>query len=479
MRRVAWIAVLIGFGGLLQAPSAEGGSWPQFRGLKGTGVASPDVRLPAELGPETNVVWKTALPAGHSSPAIIGDRVYITGVRDQTLLTIGLDRTSGAVVWEAEAPHGPLEAVHSAGNCAQPTPATDGEHVVSLFGSCGLFCYDKQGKLLWKVPMGPFKNDFGAGSSPVIVDGRVILCQDHDTDSFIAAFNIRTGETVWKTDRSEFPRNYATPVIWEVNGRKQIVAAATLRIVGYDFETGKELWTVRGVARIVNMTPVVGDDGILYAACWSPGADEADRIQVLTFAEAAEKHDANKNGALEPDEVPEGPVKMRFSQIDRDKDGQISRDEYESMRRVFETARNVIVAIKPGGLGDITSTHVLWEQSKLLPYCPSPLYYNDHLFMVKNGGIMSCLDARTGKPAKQGRLAATGDYFSSPVAADGKVYLLSQSGKLTVISAVADWEELLTADFHEQAYATPAIVDGCLYLRTAGHLYCLGAAESK
>lgn len=479
MRIIPMAAVLIGLCFECCLPCADAGSWPQFRGLKGSGVAEPGTKLPAELGPQTNVLWKIALPPGHSSPAIFGDRIYATGVRDNKLLTIGVDRTSGSILWEAEAPHAKLEEIHSIGSHAQPSPATDGEHVVSLFGSSGLFCYDKSGKLLWKLPMGPFKNNFGAGSSPIIVDDRVILSQDHDTDSFIAAFNVRTGETIWKVDRSEFPRNYATPVIWEVGGKKQIVVAATLRIVGYDFATGKELWTVRGVSRIVNMTPVVGDDGILYAACWAPGADENDRIQVQTFAEMAEKHDANKNGTLEADEIPDGPVKMRFSQIDRDKSGQITMAEYESMRRAFELARNVVVAIKPGGAGDITETHVLWEQTKIIPYCPSPLYYNGHLFMIKEGGILSCLDARTGKPAKQGRLAATGGYYSSPVAADGKIYLLSQRGKLTVISASGDWEELATADFREDAFATPAIVDGCLYLRTAGHLYCLGATNAK
>ncbi|MGH7136596.1 MAG: PQQ-binding-like beta-propeller repeat protein, partial [Pirellulales bacterium] len=220
-------------------------SWPQFRGVNGSGVASNGGRLPEKIGPETNVLWKIDVPPGHSSPVVFGDRIYLTAVRDGDLLTMALDRRRGKTLWEAKAPHEALEAIHRIGSHAQSTPATDGEHVVSFFGSSGLVCYDSAGHQLWIHRMGPFKNDFGAGSSPILVDDRVILCQDHDTDSFLAAYDKSSGELLWKTDRSEFARNYCTPVVWEVEGRKQIVVAATLRVVGYDFLTGRQLWTVR------------------------------------------------------------------------------------------------------------------------------------------------------------------------------------------------------------------------------------------
>lgn len=459
---------------LLTGAPSPGGNWSQFHGPNATGRPQVEQPLPDEIGPETSVVWKVDLPAGHSSPAVHGDTIFVTAERDQKLLTIALDRNDGHLLWEREAPHEALEEVHNTGNRAQSSPATDGERVVSLFGSCGLFCYDMAGKPLWSIPMGPFKNDFGAGSSPIIVDDRVILCQDHDTDSFMLSIDKKTGEIVWRTDRSEFPRNYCTPVIWEVAGRKQIVVAATLRIVGYDFDDGRELWTVRGVARIINMTPVVGDDGTLFAACWSPGGDETERINTDPFAQVATQHDANQNGSIESDEAPDGPVKQRFTQIDRNKDGRITQDEYDSMRRVFEAARNVLVAIRPGGSDDITQTHVLWKFSKMLPYCPSPVVYRGRLYMVKDGGILTVLDAATGKSLKQGRLNASGGYFSSPVAGDGKIYMASQPGGVTVLSADDGWKELSSAEFGENIYATPAIVDGRIYLRTAGHLYCFG-----
>jgi outer membrane protein assembly factor BamB len=474
MNRTWMIAALTGALLFAIVPLLHAGNWGQFRGPNATGKAERDDKLPDEIGPEQNVIWKRELLGGHSSPAIFGDRIYLTAEDKDKLLTLCLDRQTGRQLWQAEAPHAELEKIHETASHVTPTPATDGKVVVSFFGSCGLFAYDMDGHPLWHVSMGPFKNDFGSGSSPILVEDRVILCQDHDTDSFLMAVDKLTGDLLWKVDRSEFPRNYCTPVIWEVAGRKQVVVAATLRIVGYDFETGDEIWTVRGVARIVNMTPVVGDDGVLYAACWSPGGDDTDRIETGPFDDILKDCDADKNGQITSSEAPEGPVKQRFSQIDRDKDGQITRAEYESMRRVFESARNVVVAVKPGGKGDITDTHVLWKYARQIPYCPSPVLYSGQLFMIKNGGVLAVVDAKTGRPLKEGRISATGEYYASPVAGDGKIFTLSQQGQLTVLDSGPGWREISSADFGEKAYASPAIVDGRIYLRTSGHLYCFG-----
>ncbi len=449
------------------------GSWAQFRGPKG-GLAVGAQGLPAEVGPDQYVLWKTPLPPGHSSPVLHGNRIFLTGVRDKKLYTIGLERKTGKDLWRSEAPQRKLEKIHAIGSHAQATPATDGTHVVSYFGSAGLFCYDRDGKELWRVPMGPFKSEFGSSASPLLIEGRVILGQDYDSDSFIAAYDVKTGKQIWKTDRSEFPVSCATPVIWEVAGKKQIVQAGTLRTVGYDFDTGAEIWTVRGLARICNMSPVVGPDNILYLAAWSPGADPGDLVVVPPFAQMLEKYDANKNGTLEENEVPAGPFKDRYPQFDRNRDVHLDRAECEGMRQIFATDMNRMVAIKPGGKGDITKTHVLWEQTKQLPYIPSPLNYQGLIFMVKNGGLVSAFDAKTGKSLKYERIPAQGSYYSSPVGGDGKVYLVSQRGELTVLSAEAQWQVLHSAQFEQDVFATPAIVDGRIYLRTAGYLYCLG-----
>ena len=451
------------------------GNWSQFRGPGGAALAVGNRVLPTEIGPKQYVVWKAPLPNGHASPVVHGERIFLTGVADGKLFTIGLDRKTGKELWRTEAPHKGLEKVHKIGNPAQATPATDGEHVVVFFGSAGLFCYDRDGKEKWRVVMGPFKTEFGAASSPLLVDGRIILNQDYDSESTLTVYDVKTGKQVWKVDRAEFGVGYASPVIWTVADKKQIVQVGTLRVVGYEFDSGKEIWTVHGMSRIGNMTPTVGPDNTLYLAGWGAGADPGDIISVPDFDAMLKQHDANKNSILEAKEIPAGPIKDRLPQFDRNRDDAVDRAEWVHMRRVFAAAKNRMIAVRPGGTGDVTKTHVLWEQTKQLPYVPSPLLYNDLLFLVKNGGIVSTLDPKTGKALKTDRIPARGNYYSSPVGGDGKVYVLSQQGELTVLSAKSDWEVLHSADFGEEIFATPALVDGRIYLRTAGHLYCFGS----
>ena len=454
-------------------PAAE--SWPQFRGVNGSARSTDSAVLPNELSPNKNVIWKVELPPGHSSPTVFGNAIYVTAVRNERLVTMALDRGDGKVLWEAEAAHQGLEQIHRIGSHAQATCATDGERVVSFFGSSGLFCYEVSGKLLWSQPMGPFNNGFGAATSPILVDDWVILCQDHDTDSFLMAIDKRSGETVWKTDRSESPRNFCTPVIVEVDGKKQIVVAATLRVVGYDLASGQEVWTVRGIARAACSSPAIADDGTIYIASWAGGGEPGARIEVDPFADVIASKDVNGNETLERDELDkDGPIERRFTQVDRDNTDSITRDEYEYFRGLFESSRNVVVAIKPGGKGDVTQSRVTWEFTKFVPFIASPLYADGNVFLVKDGGILTAIDSQTGAAVKTKRLSATGAYYSSPVAGDGKVYLLNERGQLTVVTGESKWQVLSRADFGEDTYATPAIVGGQIFLRTTGHLYCFG-----
>ena len=439
-----------------------------------------DGPLPTEIGPDKHVVWKTELPPGHSSPAIVGDKIFLTAVRDKEHLeTIALDRGSGKILWRAEAPHKTLEKIHGIGSYAQPSPAADAERVVVLFGSSGLYCYDHAGRELWKQPMGPFNDEFGAAASPILGDDRVILCQDHDTGSFLAAYDKQSGKELWRTDRSEFSRGYSTPVIWKVSGQKQIVVAGTLRIAGYDYATGQEVWTVRGLSRVNCMTVAVGDDNVLFAAGWSAGGEPGDRVRMEPFADFLFQNDENKNGTLEDKEVgSSAALKTRFVQCDRNKDGKITQAEYDEFQNLFDKSQNVVVAIRPGGSGDVSESHVLWKFERYIPFCASPLFYQGRVYTIKDSGIMTCLDAASGKPHKTGRITGTANYYASPVAGDGKIYLLSQRGTLSVVSAADQWQVIHSAEFGEEVYATPALLDGRIYLRTSGHLYCFGAEKS-
>jgi outer membrane protein assembly factor BamB len=465
---------LIVLGGGIIFNATDAADWAQFRGPRGLATDPSKSHLPQEIGPGKNQIWKTPLPPGHSSPCVIGNRIFVTAVRDKKLLTIGMDRETGTVQWEAEAPYEQLEAIHRIGSYAQSSPCADAECIVAFFGSSGLYCFDHSGKQLWSKPMGPFVNDFGAASSPILVGDRIILCQDHDLDSFLLCLDKHTGETIWKTDRSEFLRNSCTPVVWSNEGRPQIVVAATLRVVGYDLETGKEAWTVRGISRTVVSSPTVGPDQNLYFAAWAAGGDEGERIRVEPFDDVAPLKDKDKNGQLEEAELETGPVYQRFTQADRNKDGHLTREEYEHFRGLFDQGKNLLLSIRQGASGEATETHVRWKYPKLVPFCASPLFVNGSLFTVKDGGIMQCLNANTGKPSKPVRLEASGNYYASPVAGDDKIYLIDEQGRLTVVKANETLEVLHTADFQEAAFATPAVVDGRLYLRTASALYCFG-----
>ena len=207
---------------------------------------------------------------------------------------------------------------------------------------------------------------------------------------------------------------------------------------------------------------------------WAAGGEESERISVEPFSVIKQDVDKNGNGTFENDELPKGDIKQRFPQVDRNKDGSITEAEYEYFRSLFEQGQNSIVAIKPGANGEATDSHLLWKQRKLVPFCSSPVAFGDFVFTIKDGGIFACIDAKTGKHVKQGRASGTDEYYSSPVVGDGKVFLIDEEGRLTVLSADRECRTLHTAEFGEKSFATPAIVDNRIYLRTNGHLYCFG-----
>jgi len=427
-----------------------------------------------EFGPEKNVVWQVEVPRGHSSPCLWGDKIFLTGQDGEKLVTLCLNRGTGKELWRAAAPVAKLETTHRIGSPAAPTPCADGERVYVYFGSFGVIAYDFAGKEVWRKELPAPVVEFGTGASPLLAEGKVILVADQDMGSHLLALDAKTGAQVWRTERPEFRRSFSTPFLWEHDGIAEIIVAGSLWVRSYEVKDGRERWSSRGMARVSNASPVAGD-GLLIVSSWNVGGDEGDRVKMEPFVPFAATYDTDKDGMLSRDEFPAGKVKDRFSQMDADKDGLVTRAEYETMSDMFDQAVNQIFAIKPNGYGDITETHVAWKVDKHLPYVSSPLFYDGRVYTIKNGGLASCYDAKTGAQHYQAeRMDASGDYYSSAVAADGRIYVASQRGTVVVMAAGDALKVLARNDLREPIFATPAIIDGRLYLRTEKHIFVFG-----
>jgi hypothetical protein len=448
--------------------------WSRFRGPNGSGISATK-GLPAEFGPDKNVIWKVDLPQGYSSPIIHGDRIFLTALRDDALLTIAVDRTSGKVLWERAAPRDRKEKLDKRNRPAAASATTDGQHVTVFFGDYGLVTYDVEGKELWKQPLGPFNNIYGMGASPVIVGDKVIMVCDQSTNSFIAAWNKKTGRELWRTARKEAKSGHSTPILWTPRGgRTQVIVPGSFLLSAYDPDNGKRLWWVGGLSFELKSTPVVKDDVVFINGFGSPENNPGSKIEVMTTDEAF-KHDADKDGKLSRDEAPTKHAKTYFSFMDLDGDRLWSREDWDYYKAAMESD-NGILAIRMGGSGDMTAKSVKWTYHRGIPQLPSPLIYENVLYMVNdNGGILTMLDPATGELLKQGRLPGGSDtFYASPVAGDGKVYIASEKGQVFVLPPGPKIDPMAVNDLGDGIYATPALVDGRIYLRTLNTLYCFG-----
>jgi len=422
------------------------------------------------------VKWKVPAPSGLSSPVVAGDKLVLTAFDGGKLYTVAYHRADGKEAWRAAAPAKQLEGYHKTeGSPAASTPATDGERIVSFFGSCGLICYDLSGKELWKFEMSPAvtAGNFGSGTSPILVDDTVILVRDETKDPTILALDAVTGKPKWKKKRQS-PSSYSTPVVWDTPAGKQVVAVGHARMIGYDLKTGAEKWSVAGMPSGPCSTPVTAD-GTLFFAGWSPGGPDDKENQMPTFDDLLKRADKNGDGVISREEAAKTEMKDYFDSLDMNKDGKITRDEWDAIRKFMSMGKNRAFALKAGGSGDVTKSHLLWKKTKGLPYIASALVYRGQYVMVRDGGLVTAYDAKTGKEVYlQERAVAAGRYYASPVAANGHIYFTSlDDGTVTVLKAGSDKPEVVARNpgLGERVAATPAIADDTLYVRTAKHLY--------
>lgn len=452
--------------------------WPQFRGPNASGI-SEAINLPVTFGPGENVFWKTPVPMGNSSPAVAGDKVNLTGFEKERLLTIAIHRLTGRVLWQQDAPRPRNQVIERPANGpASASPVSDGQNVYVFFQDFGILAYGPGGNELWRIPLGPFNNPFGHGASPILAGDTLLMNIDQDAGSYLLAVEKNSGRILWRKERPLAQRGYATPVLWrDPDGTLQVIVAGSYRLSGYDVQSGNEIWWVRRLPWQIKPTPVVSGNEvyfITYSGESDPGAQES----VPSFNVALARLDLNKDGRLSKDEITDPSAKSRFDEyLDLDNTGYLEERDWKQYqeRRLGE---NGLRAYRLGGKGDLTETHLLWKNPRSLPNVPSPLVYRGVLYTLKEGGILTSFDMRTGEILKQARLpGAPGDYYASPVAADGKIYVVSEEGKAAVIQASAQWQVLKVNDLGDGCRGTPAIADGRLYIRTYGTLYCFAKKD--
>lgn len=487
------ITLLIALVALTSVRITVAEEWSQFRGPNGSGV-SESTGLPIEFGPEQNVVWKTTLPPGHSSPVLTKDRIFLTaylkegekgkgeGVKgDYKLLVIALDRATGKQLWQHEVPRLKQGRLENVNNPASPSPVTDGSNVYVFFQDFGLISYTADGKERWRRPLGPFNMFYGFGASPILVDDKVILPVDQDNpSSYLIAVDKNTGRVRWRVDRPVVISGYSTPIVYQPKkGAKQIVIPESFQLSAYSVADGKRIWWVRGLA--CEMKSIASNDGeYLYINGWGfPQNQPGQQVATVPLGEALSRYDKNGDKLIAKTEI-SGSEKIdkmlssAFEAFDMDRDGNLDAKDWEVFRAMM-ASENGLLAIKLGGVGDQTATAIRWRYTKPVPQVPSTILYQGVLYMINDSGILVSFEPATGKVIKQGRLhGAIDKYFASPVAADDKVFLIGQAGQVSVLKAAGDWEVLKVNDLDDEVFATPAIADGRMYVRTRSALYAFG-----
>jgi outer membrane protein assembly factor BamB len=484
---------------LLAAGANGPTNWNQFRGPNGQGIAQAD-RIPVVFSPETNVLWKAAVPAGHSSPVIWGNYIFLTAndpAAPKELITLAVSRDTGALLWrkvvQAEASAG----FHPLNNPASSTPAADEKHVYVYFGTFGLMCYDHAGKEVWQRKLGMPESKYGMGTSPILYRDTVIMVLDGDNGSSrLLAINRDTGKTTWETPRPLFKAGWATPMIYRHNQVDELIVLGSKRLTAYDPFTGEEIWWAGGFPDETVGIPVTGE-GLLFASAAALGGRGDDKLDAAaTWKMTIAEFDRNHDNQIQREEMTEGfafiqrpelpkdnpgyglPVNdmdALMKMFDHDKNGVISEKEWmETMSGFAAISHPTLVAIRPGATNDARKSHVAWEIQRGIPEVPSPIYCHGNLYLLRDGGLLTCLKASTGTELFRERIGAPGQYIASPIAAADKLVVASVPGVVTVIQVGDELKVLAKNNFKEKIFATPAIAENKIYLRTAGRIYALG-----
>ena len=466
--------------------------WPQFRGIDGMGVAPSSAKPPITFS-EKNLHWKTELPKGVSSPVIWNHLIFITGFVDSTreLQTICLDRRMGKICWINSVVPDTVEKYHPIASPAQGSVATDGERVVACFGSYGLVCYDLDGTPMWKYRVAFNRLTYGHGTSPVIAGDKVIYFNDAGPKRFLIALDKKSGNQIWRTDL--LPPKVGNTSVPSTGGHSvpciyldKIIINRVGGLSCYSLEEGTLLFDYK-LMTACNATPFV-DKNKVIVTFWNNFSEENQRGKLPGFDELL-KSDKNQNGTLDKAEIPadmifyqrpgleiEGSdktVRDFFGSFDTSKDKEITRKEWDDGIKLLND-----IFYKPVGLtaislekkGELKDSSIIWKVLDNIPEVPSPLLYRNRIYMIKEGGILTCVDPENGKVVYVNRIGAPGALIASPIAADGYVYFFSYNGKMKVVKAGDIFEVAGEYDFRDKIAATPAFAGNEIYIRAGRFL---------
>lgn len=472
-----------------------GGNWPGFRGPHHDGV-STDGKPPVHFGSDKHLLWKTAVPPGHSSPVITGESVFVTAARDQQLVTICLDRQTGKVRWESAVAVDAMEKTHRSNSRATSTPVTDGKSLFAYFSSFGLLAYDLDGRELWRkpLPMPKVSRNQGTGTSPMLAGGKLVLYVLLGQDSHVLALNPADGSEFWRTPIPNTNNAYSTPITWREGSRTLIGVSVDQRFAAFDLADGKPAWWVTGLGYEACATPVVAGDRVVISTAGVQG-EAANMTPPPEFEEAVKLYGRGGTEFVHFDEIPNDVLftdrkgsdgagnttlkqALKFSKV---KDGdKLDRETWRRIRgeaiefATGEVARAVLAVVRTGGSGDVTGSHVLWRDTKGIPEVPSPVVWQDRLYLIRNGSILSCRELETGRVIYEERISSPGGYYSSPLAVEGRLYLASDRGNIAVVKMGGKPEVLAQNKLGAPVFASPAVVDRALYFRSSGHLWAFG-----
>ncbi len=470
------------------------GNWPGFRGPDASGVAATE-KVPTHFGQTSNLLWRARVPAGLSSPVIWQGRVFLTAAEGPVLSTICLECSTGKQLWEQKITAEKLEQIQPSNSHASSTPVTDGKRLYVYFGSFGLLAYDLAGKELWRKTLPMPKTQWGTGTSPVLAGGQLVIFLSLGNKSCLLIVDPANGEEIGKASMPEYNESYSTPISWKENGKCLVGMACAGRFTAFDLAHREEAWWVSGVAHQACSTPVAAGDRLIIAAAGVFG-EPSNMTPPPSFEEALKKYGHGDEKTIAYESLPDDllfvdrqtsngagnmTLKRALTKYFKLKEGdQVSRQHWEQIRngltgfRAAAFNRTTLMSVRTGGSGNATESQVVWKESKGVPEVPSPLLWGDRIYLIRNGGILACRNLETGSLVYDERLDSPGGYFASPVLADGRLYLVSDRGTVTVVKAGDAFEVLARNELGEPIIASPAISDNALYIRSSGHLWAFG-----